>query len=102
MVVGLRAYSYLEVDCFVGKGGDGVVEAEAVFAHFCRGEDEVALSLLLAVHDYAVFAWFFAWAVYYVVDCDFVSMLSRSSFEVLAAIREVGIPSKDPPACTAK
>lgn len=97
-----EAYGYLEVDCFVGESGDGVVEAEAVFAHFCRGEDEVALSLFLAVHDYAVFAWFFAWAVDYVVDCDFVSMLSRAPPEMNVAIREVVVPSKDPPACTAK
>lgn len=43
--------SNLEVDVFLSEGAHLVVEAEGVFADLVCGKDEVALSLLLAVHN---------------------------------------------------
>ena len=64
----LRAYRNLEIYYLVREGGDGVVEAESVFAGLCRCEDIVALSLLLAAEDDPVLAWLFFWPVHFVVN----------------------------------
>ena len=63
-----RAYRNLEIYYLVREGGDGVVEAESVFASLGRGEDIVALSLLLAAEDDPVLAWLFFWSVHFVVN----------------------------------
>lgn len=43
--------SNLEIDVFLGESAHIVIEAEGVFADLLGGEDEVALSLFLAIHD---------------------------------------------------
>jgi hypothetical protein len=47
----LRTYRNLEVHELIGKSRHLIIEAEAVFANVVCSEDEVALSLLLALHD---------------------------------------------------
>ena len=54
-----------EIDHFLRESGDCVVEAEAVFARICCGEDVVCLALFFAREDYFVVRG----AVDCVVDC---------------------------------
>lgn len=61
--------SDFEIDELVGKGADGVVEAEAVFAYLLCGEYVVALALLCAIEDGLLFARLGAGTVDCVVDC---------------------------------
>lgn len=42
-------YRYFKVHHFLCYSGDGIVEAEAVFANVVCGEDKVSLALLLPI-----------------------------------------------------
>jgi len=52
-----KVYGDLKINNLVSESRHRIIEAEAVLANISGGEDEVALSFLLAFHDHALFAW---------------------------------------------
>jgi len=60
---GVCAHGNLKVHHLVREGRYCIVEAEPVLANVVRREDEIALPLLLAFHDDALFALLLARAI---------------------------------------
>jgi hypothetical protein len=54
MMTSHKTYGDLEVNHLLGKGGEFVVEAEAVFTRVVGGEDIVSLALFGAFHEGAL------------------------------------------------
>jgi len=50
-VIGMKTYSYLEIHSLIRYRTHPVVETKSILADIVRGEDEIALTLFLAVDD---------------------------------------------------